>query len=162
MTLRQFLILMTAGSALAWAALAMIVSGTDPEEVPLAVVIVFGVALFLALTGTFSLIGFGLRTMFGRDEAVLSRRVLAAFRQGAILGGVLTAALFMNARGWFGLFGASVLVSAAVFLELFFMTARISTDNRPGLFIFSGCILVLVNASRKLADVILNGLLRGP
>jgi hypothetical protein len=131
MTLRQFLILMTAGSALAWSALALIVSSTDPTEVPLAVVIVFGVALFLALTGTFSLIGFALRSMFGKEESVLSRRVIAAFRQGAILGGLLTAALFINARGGLGFTSAALLLTAAIFLELFFMTAKTGIEERP-------------------------------
>ena len=99
MTLKQYLGVMGGGTALAWAMLALVIFTVDPEKTQIAVFGVFYAILLLALIGSLSLIGFGLRTWIFGQERVLATQVAIAFRQAVLLSILIIVALLLERRG---------------------------------------------------------------
>jgi len=127
MTLRQYLAIMTGGTAIAWIAVALIVTNVDPFRAPMAVFVVFYASLFLALTGAFSVIGFILRIALLRQQLVVSRHVAISFRQSLLLAALLSAALYLNSRQLLTWWNALILLAAMTVLEFFFISTKIRT-----------------------------------
>lgn len=125
MTLRQYLALMTSGTAIAWTAVYLIVTNVDPFKAPLAVFVVFYASLFLALTGAFSVIGFILRIALLKQQLVVSRHVAISFRQSLLLAALLSFALYLNSRQLLTWWNALIIVAALTVLEFFFISTKI-------------------------------------
>lgn len=125
MTLRSYLVTMVAGTALAWTAVGLVITMTDPTESRSVVVGILYFAIFLALTGTLSICGFGLRVWLLKQHYFISRQVLIAFRQGILLAALLVIALILQSKGiltwWIGM----LIVAAMTTLEFFFITAKV-------------------------------------
>jgi hypothetical protein len=124
MTLKQYLVVMSAGTLLAGAAVAMVLMTVDPTDTQSIVFAALYICLFLALTGLLSIIGFLLRVWLLRKD-VLSRQVLVAFRQAVLLSAVMVTALILQSRSLLNWFNAALIVAALTLLEFFFITAKI-------------------------------------
>lgn len=133
MTLRQYLTIMSAGTATLWGAVAIIVTQIDPADAPAPVIGIFYLALLAALTGTFAVIGFVLRIMVLRKTFLLSRQVLVSFRQAALLAVLSVIALVLRSRSLLNWWDGVLLLLAATALEIFFISAasRGGTRQRP-------------------------------
>lgn len=116
---------MSAGTLLAWMAVGLVVTSADPTEAPTPVFIILGSALFLAFTGTFSIVGFLVRSVVFRKEAVISRQVMAAFRQATLLSLTLVLAIFLNAKSLLAWWNVLLLIAGATLLELVLISARV-------------------------------------
>lgn len=130
MTLRQYLLLMTAGTALSWVAVGLIVSTVDPNKAPLAVFAVFYMSIFLAFTGTFSVCGFLLRIGLLKEQLVVSRHVAISFRQSLLLSLLLVIAMYLSSKSLLNGWNAVLIVMALTVLEFFFISAK-KRDVRP-------------------------------
>ncbi len=124
MTLRQYLILMALGSLLAWTAVGVVVTNTNPATAAPSIFTVAYVSLYLALTGTLSLIGFALRTLVFRRDDAIGRQAVTAFRQGTLLAAVAIGALALESHALFVWWTALLLIVSAIVLEFFFISLR--------------------------------------
>jgi hypothetical protein len=124
MTLRHYLMLMSACTVLAWITVTLIVVNVDPEQTQIVVFGALYASLFLAFTGTFSIIGFLSRVILLKKAAPVSVQVAMSFRQSIMLALLLVIALWMQGRGFLTWWNALLLATLVTVLESFFMTAR--------------------------------------
>jgi len=104
------------GTVLTWAAWILVVLFLDPLTAGWLGFSVFYLALYLALTGTFSLLGLLLRRLFFKNELVY-RQVTISFRQAFSFSFLVIAALFLQSKQlltWWNMF---FLIAALTFLE---------------------------------------------
>ncbi len=125
MTLRQYLALMLAGTALSWTAVGLIVTSVDPTDTQPVIFAIFYASLGLALVGTFSTVGFILRNRLLSRDSVMSRQVAVSFRQSVLLTVLVIAALIMQSRSLLTWLNAGLLVGTITLLEFFFISTKI-------------------------------------
>ncbi len=123
MSLRQYLILMSLTTAVAYLIVLAIIFYFDPYAAGGLIIGFFYASLFLALIGTFSVMGFLLRHFFG-DDGVIFRQVITAFRQSVWLSLLIVVSIFLKQRGQFSSVAVIALIAALAALELFFITRR--------------------------------------
>lgn len=95
MSLRQYLFLMTAGTAICWVVWIFVIFNIDPETVGNIGFIFFYSTLFFALVGTFSVFGFTMRRMVIKNDTVIFRHVKKTFRQGIFIAFTVTILLLL-------------------------------------------------------------------
>jgi hypothetical protein len=130
MTLRQYLILMTAGTSLSWIAVGLIVATVDPNKAPLAVFAVFYASMFLAMTGTFSVIGFLMRIGLLKQQLVVSRHVAVSFRQSLLLASLVVIAMYLASKSLLNWWNALIIVAGLTIFEFFFISAKNTEPRR--------------------------------
>ncbi len=123
MTFRQFLILMLITTGAAWFAFAAVVWLIDPTRSGMLGFAFFYATLSLALVGTLTVCGTGLRTLTHRDE-IVSRHVSKAFRQAFLFTILVDASLVLSSQGYFRWWTASVLILLLAVVELVFLSAE--------------------------------------
>ncbi|HCW32836.1 MAG: hypothetical protein UT55_C0093G0009 [Candidatus Peregrinibacteria bacterium GW2011_GWE2_39_6] len=81
---RRYLLPMAIVSFLGWMAWVIVIFKLDPFESTGWILVLFFLSLFLALIGSFTLLGFGLRCWLGKEE-VSYYHLTVALRQGILL-----------------------------------------------------------------------------
>ena len=89
MTLRQYLILMSLGTLICWAAWVVIINTFAPNTAGILGLLFFYVSLFLALVGTFSVIVFLIRRVIIKNDEVIFRHVRRTLRQSIVVSTLL-------------------------------------------------------------------------
>lgn len=84
MTLKTYLKVMTIATLIVWGLFGFVVYNINPEKTNVLGLTLFFFSLFIALAGTFTLLGFFLRLQIMREELAF-RSVSAAFRQSFML-----------------------------------------------------------------------------
>lgn len=125
MTLRQYLLMMGAGTLLSWTAVALIVLTVDPADTQSVVFAALYFSLFLGLTGLLSITGFLLRVWLLRKDFVLSRQVLVSFRQALLLSLILVMALILQSRTLLNWFNAVLMIAGLTLVEFFFISTKV-------------------------------------
>jgi len=123
MTLKSYLILMTISTFFCWLAWGMVLFFIDPTQAGFIGLLFFYLSLFLALTGTISLIGFFLRTLILKNEIVF-RHVIISFRQAVFFSMVIVGSLFLESKDLFTWWNITFLVLFLTVLEFFFISQR--------------------------------------
>jgi len=123
MTFKQFLTLMLITTGAAWFAFAAVVWSIDPTRSGILGFVFFYATLSLALLGTLTISGAGLRTLTNRDE-VVSRHVSKAFRQAFLFTALVDASLVLSSQGYFRWWTATILILLLAVVELVFMSAQ--------------------------------------
>ncbi len=123
MTFRQFLTLMLATSGAAWFAFGAVVWSIDPTRSGLIGFVFFYATLSLALIGTLTICGAGLRTITNGNE-VVSRHVSKAFRQALLFTTLVDVSLVLSSQGYFRWWTATILILLLAVVELVFLSAR--------------------------------------
>jgi Ca2+/Na+ antiporter len=124
MNLRYYLIIMSLGTLLCWFAWSSIVYSLDPFAAGILALSFFYGSLFLALLGTFSVLGFVIRRMFIKQDEIVFRHVRRTFRQGVIIATtVIIALLFLHLQLLYW-WNSLLLVALAFILEAVFFTSR--------------------------------------
>ena len=95
MSLRQYLIFMAMGTAICWIAWYFVILNVDPTETGIVGLFFFYVSLFLALTGTFSVIGFLMRRWIVKNEDALFHHVRHTFRHAIFISSLVLVALIL-------------------------------------------------------------------
>lgn len=124
MTLRSYLLMVAAATLIAWICVAMIVTMTSPADAHAAVLGILYTAGFLALAGTYSLAGFGLRIWLLKQHYFVSRHVLIALRQGMLLALLTVIALVLASRGILSWWTALLTMGALTLFEFFFVSGK--------------------------------------
>ncbi len=123
MTLRQYILLMLLGTCGAWTAWLLVIFYLTPESAGTMGFIFFYLALFIAIIGTTTLIGFALRYWLHKDEVVF-RQVSISFRQGILLGIVAVLALLLQEQRLLTWWNLVILILALTIIEFFFLSMR--------------------------------------
>lgn len=95
MTLRLYLILMSVGALICWLAWFFVLSSVDPTQAGLFGFLFFYASLFLALAGTFSVIGFLIKKIILKNDQIVFHHVKSTFRQGMLIAGVIIFGLIL-------------------------------------------------------------------
>lgn len=123
MTLRQYLVLLGVGTAIALAAAAIVLVAIDPVTAGSFAFAAFAITLGAALVGLFTIIGTTVRVARHKQEDV-GHAVAMSLRQGVFLSGMLLVALFLSSRGALTMLTAIVLVAAVTLVELVFLVRK--------------------------------------
>lgn len=124
MTLRHYLSTLAVATVIAWLAAGVIIGLTDPTVAPAVVIVAFFACLWLALAGTFAVLGFLLRFWILGKEFLLTRQVTVSFRQGLMLSSLIVIGLILLSRNLMSLWVAILLVLVMTLLESFFVAAK--------------------------------------
>jgi len=112
MTFRLYLYLMGVASAAAWTAWVVVVHAIDPVHTGLLGFLLFYVTLAIALIGTLSLFGAGLRA-WSHPEEHPSRHTIRSFRQSILLTLLMLSICIMLSAGvlrWWSLILAVLII----------------------------------------------------
>lgn len=123
MTLRKYLVLMSFATCLCWGAWLLVLFLVDPEGTSGAGFLMFYVALFFALMGTFAILGFLIRYVFKKDEFAF-RQVKVSFRQAILLSMLVVGWLFLQAHGFLAWWNLLIFIAILAALEFFFVSQK--------------------------------------
>lgn len=96
MTLRAYLILMSIGAFICWLAWFFVLVSVNPEQAGFFGFLFFYSSLFLALSGTFSVIGFLVKKIILKNDQVVFHHVKNTFRQGLLAALIVVLALILQ------------------------------------------------------------------
>ena len=129
MTLRQYLVIMAAGTALSWVSVGLIVTTVDPSDTQGVVFGMFYASLFLALTGLLSIVGLALRVVVLKKQFLISRQVAVTFRQAVLLSTLVVVSLALQSKALFTWWTAVLVVAALTMLEFFFVSTKVKQER---------------------------------
>ena len=124
MTLRQYLLLMSIGTAICWIAWFFVINNIDPKQAGFAGYIFFYLSLYLALTGTFSVIGFLIRRRLVKSDEIAFHHVRHTFRQGMLISSLILVTLILLQERLLTWWNGILLVILFVILESIIFTNR--------------------------------------
>ncbi|MFA6587488.1 MAG: hypothetical protein WCT08_00295 [Patescibacteria group bacterium] len=128
MSLKSYLIIFTIATLIFWAAWAIVFTQLNPDSNQIVTVTAFAVTLGFAAAGTFSLFGFAVRALFGKDP-VLFRVLRTSTRQGVVTAIFLEALLVLQTVRWLAWWNVIPLALFFILMEGFFL-AQDSTVER--------------------------------
>jgi len=114
MTLRLYLITMVIATLLCWFSLGLVLINVDPSVATGLLFSFFYASLFLSLTGTFSLLLFGIYNRFHAEDIPLFAYVSKSFREGNVLAAFATVTLFLWGVDWLSWWTGSLLITAFI------------------------------------------------
>jgi len=123
MSLRLYLIIMGAATAIAWGLFGYVVLTIDPLITNWLGFALFYSALSIALIGAISLLGFVVRFILLKNELVF-RSVKEAFRQSILLTILLVVSLFLLSKNLFTWLNAVALAIGLTVFEFFLVSYR--------------------------------------
>lgn len=123
MTLRKYLLLMGMASLVCWLAFFMVVFYLNPFSGGIIAVFFFYASLFLAIVGSFAIIGFILRRKFLQGELIF-RQVAVTFRQAFWFGLLVTISLGLKKMNMLTWYNSLLLILVLVVLEFFFLSTK--------------------------------------
>lgn len=122
MTLRKYLSLMTFATLVCWAAWFAVINMIDVSSTSFLGHALFYASFFLALTGTFAVIGFFVRLVLLKQELVF-QKVMISFRQAIFFALLIDGLLLLEARNLLRWYNVMFLVIGLTIAE-FFMISR--------------------------------------
>ena len=139
MSLRLYLLIMSAMTALCAFAFGYIVWTVNPETTNGTGLVLFYLSLFLSVVGLAAIIGFIVRFVIFRHELAINT-VKVAFRQSFFFAGFIAAALYLLSRNLLSWLNLSIMIIGLSALEFFLLSyGRSKTvaddlnDNLPSL-----------------------------
>jgi hypothetical protein len=117
MSLRQYLIFMAIGTAICWTAWYFVILNVDPTETGIIGLFFFYISFFLALTGTFSVIGFLARRWIVKNEDALFHHVRHTFRHAILVSSLVLVALILFQQKILNLWNGILLLIIFLALE---------------------------------------------
>lgn len=109
MTLKQYLTLMSLGTAICWTAWTFIIFNIDPTGSDILGFIFFYVSLFLSLLGTISVIGFWIRQRMTKQDEVVFRHVKKTFNQAVMISSFIILVLILQQNSFLNWWNTIVL-----------------------------------------------------
>jgi len=131
MTLKNYLILMLATTLVCWGIFGFVLFTIDPFATNLIGFILFYSALFLAIMGTSSIVGFLVRFSLLKQKLAF-RAVSEAFRQSFLFSFLISFALFLLSKNLFTWLNLIFLVGALALAEFCLIStgrAKITEDS---------------------------------
>ena len=123
MKLQSYLLGIIISSVICWVAFALTIFYINPENTKVLALSSFFVSLFFALAGTFTVIGFYIRTFLSHNELYYAN-INTSFRQGFLLSfgviGILALQL-LNLLNWWD---AGLFIAILILVEFYFLTKK--------------------------------------
>ncbi|MBI3114887.1 MAG: hypothetical protein HYZ09_00115 [Candidatus Kerfeldbacteria bacterium] len=116
MSLTKYLTVMALSNAGLWLAWVLVILNLDPREGGGIGLTLFYVSLYLAVSGTLALIGFGVRALVFR-QTPLYRHLAVSHRQAFLLGLLVIVALMLQAARLFAWWNALILLAIVAGIE---------------------------------------------
>ena len=123
MTFKDYLIVMALTTVAAWIAWIVVLVGIDPSSAGALAYVFFYATLAVALVGTISTAGAGIRVWAKREELV-SRHVSRSFRQAVLVSALVLACLILLPHGLLTWWVALLLLVFFAFVELIFVSLQ--------------------------------------
>lgn len=123
MTLKKYLSLMIVTTIICWSAFVYVVNTINPEITNFLGFLFFYSSLFLAVSGTASVLGFVLRFWLLKQKLAFYS-VKTAFRQSFLFGLLIILALILLANNLFTWINIVFLVIILFFIEFFFISYK--------------------------------------
>lgn len=124
MTLRLYLALMSIGTFFCWVAWLFVITNISPTEAGLLGLFFFYFSFFLAILGTFSVLGFLIRKTIIKNDDVIFRHVRNTFRQSLLLSTLISIILFLLSQKLLFWWNFALLLGIVIFLEGIIFTNR--------------------------------------
>ena len=124
MSLRFYLILMSFGALICWLAWFFVLNSIDPVQAGFFGFLFFYSSLFLALTGTFSVIGFLIKKIVLQNDEIIFHHVKSTFRQGMLIATIIVAGLILLQTKLLAWWSAILLLSFFIVIEGIIFTNR--------------------------------------
>ncbi|MFH1789468.1 MAG: hypothetical protein ABH832_00105 [bacterium] len=129
MTLRQYLIIMAGGTAVCWTVWFLILRNIDPAESKIIAFMLFYSSLFLALTGTISIIGFLIKKRISKNDIVVFHHIKRTFKQAILISSIILVALALLQLELLTLLTGLLIVATFIILESIILTGRKFKNN---------------------------------
>ena len=123
MTFKDYLIVMALATVGAWAGWVVVLVSINPSSAGWLGFLFFYLTLAIALIGTISICGAGIRVWFKREE-LISRHVSRSFRQSILLSSLVIGSLILSSHGLFTWWVMTLLVATVGLVELVFISAQ--------------------------------------
>lgn len=123
MNLKTYLTIVGITTAVCWFAWFMVLAFINPATTGWVSFVIFYFVLCLSLVGTFSLLGFGVRFIFNKDELAY-KQVNVSFRQSLLLALIVLIVLFLQSQRFLFWWNIIILVFIFSFIELFFLAEK--------------------------------------
>lgn len=130
MTLRLYLILMSIGALVCWLAWFFVLGNVDPTQSGFFGLLFFYTSLFLALTGTFSVVAFLIKKIILKNDEIVFHHVKSTFRQGMLAAGTIILGLIllqMKLLAWWN--GILLILLFAVIEGIIFTNRKYSNHD---------------------------------
>lgn len=106
-----------------WGLFALVVSLINPQNTNWVGFLLFYLSLFLALSGTISIIGFLIRFQL-QHQALILQSVKTAFRQSFLFAFLIVAILWLLSQNLFSWLNLALLIIIISILEFFLLSSR--------------------------------------
>ena len=123
MSLRSYIFLMLLATLACYLAFLAVIYFFDPFAGGIWALLFFYISLFLALVGTFSILGLIIRLFFTKEKLVL-RKVVVSFRQALWFALLIVVSLHLKSIDLLAWKNIILLILAFALLELFFMSYK--------------------------------------
>ncbi len=123
MTLKKYLSLMILTTLICWASFVYVLNTINPEITNFLGFLFFYASLFLAVSGTASVLGFVIRFWFLKQKLAFYS-VKTAFRQSFIFGLLIVLSLIFLANNLFTWINIIFLIIILFFIEFFFISYK--------------------------------------
>lgn len=124
MTLKQYLLLMAAGTIMCWVAWLFILFNISPEQAGLVGFLFFYISLFLGTVGIFSVTGLILKKQKSDKDEMIFRQVKRTFKQGILFGSFVILSLLLLQFNLLFWWNAVLLALLYIVLEGAIVTGR--------------------------------------
>ncbi len=124
MTFREYLMVMTVGTFLAACAWLFVIFRVDPVTTGFVGRLLFFVTFAMMLIGIFSTLGVAVRVFLHREELIVHREVIKAFRHSLFFTSLIISNLLLAAFGYLRWWTMILLILIFGVVELFFWTSR--------------------------------------
>jgi len=114
---------MTTGALISWLGWVLVINFIDPTSAGLIGFIFFYLSLFLALTGTITIIGLLIRMRITKEEFI-TKEVEIAFRQGMLFSFLIIGLLFLQSQRLLTWWNIILFILALTILEFFFISFK--------------------------------------
>lgn len=127
MNFKQYIILMSVSSLLAWLTWGFILFGINPNEAGLGVYFLFYISLLLAAACSFSILGLVLRVWLLKREQNISHQAGKSFRQAILLAGLTTGLLYFQSKNILNWWTIILFIAVLTMIEFFLISYKRKT-----------------------------------
>lgn len=128
MNAKNYSLIMGAATIIAWVGFFTIIFNFDPQEANWIIFTLFYLSLFLAVSGTLSIIGFFARILLLRKRSILRYLVSESFRQATIVAAALVVTMILQSVRILTWWNMALLILAAAALEFLILLFK---KNQP-------------------------------
>jgi hypothetical protein len=123
---------MSIGTLLCWGAWVFVLLTISPADAGLMGFFSFYLSFFLAVVGTFSVLGFAIRRAILRNDDIVFRHVRHTFRQSIFISTALIIILMLLSKGLLFWWNAAILLVFFLFIETIIFTNRKHSNGALG------------------------------